>query len=197
MADEPRDLEDANAARNEDRDDPQSRARALLEAADREAGALLREAREQVAAQIAEAAEMGKHEGFSQAEQMREQIAVLEQRMLQEVEAEVVRAALKISAELLDIELAQRATAIVDLVFTALQSARNAKDVYLRVNPRDAKILREHTHRLIDALGRAREIDVREDRNVAPGGVLIQTEAGVIDAQLETQLAEISMVLGA
>lgn len=197
MADEPREQEEAHAGRIDERDDPQARARALLEAADLEAEALLREARERVQAQISEAAELGKHEGFSQAEHMREQIAVLEQRMLQEVEGEVVRAALKIAAELLEMELSQRPKAIVDLVFTALHAARNAKDVYLRVNPRDAKILREHTNRLIDALGRAREIDVREDRNVTPGGVLIQTESGVIDAQLETQLAEISMVLGA
>ena len=197
MAHEPEELSALDAAADPERDDPQARAQALLEAAEQEAQALLQEAREQVESQIREAAEMGKHEGFAQAEHMREQIAVLEQRMLQEVEGEVVRAALRISEELLEQEMAQRPTAIVDLVFTALKSARNAKDVYLRVNPRDARILREHTGRLIDALGRAKEIDVREDRNVAPGGVLIQTESGVIDAQLETQLAEISMALGA
>lgn len=197
MADEPQEHPEANAETDQERDDPQARAHALLAAAEQESAELIQEARDEVQAQIQQAAEMGKHEGFAQAEHMREQIAVLEQRMLQEVEGEVVRAALRISEELLAKEMAQRPTAVVDLVFTALKSARNAKDVYLRVNPRDAKILREHTGRLIDALGRAKEIDVREDRNVAPGGVLIQTESGVIDAQLETQLAEISMVLGA
>ena len=64
-------------------------------------------------------------------------------------------------------------------------------------NPADVAVLRDHKTRLIDALGRARDVEVREDRNVKPGGVLVQTESGVIDAQLETQLEEIARVLGA
>jgi flagellar biosynthesis/type III secretory pathway protein FliH len=51
--------------------------------------------------------------------------------------------------------------------------------------------------RLVDALAMVKDVDVREDRKVKPGGVLIQTVSGVIDATLETQLAEIARVLGA
>ena len=46
-------------------------------------------------------------------------------------------------------------------------------------------------------LTRAKDLEIREDRRVKQGGVLIETESGVIDAQLETQLEEIGRVLGA
>lgn len=175
----------------------EARARAIVEEAEAARQALLEEAREEARALVQEAAEQGQAEGFAQAEHLREQIAGLEQRMVKEVEGEVVRAALRVASELLEAELAERPEAVVDIVCTALQSARDARDVFLRVNPQDAPVLRKHRSRLIDALGRARDVDVREDRKVRPGGVLIQTEAGVIDAQLETQLEEIARVLGA
>lgn len=187
----------AHPSRDDGSDDPEARARALRDAAEAEARALIEEAREQVRDLVKRSEEQGKSEGFAQAEHMREQIAVLQQRMVQEVEGEVVRTAMKVAGELLAAELTQRPEAIVDLVHTALRSARDARDVFLRVHPRDAEVLRRHKSRLIDALGRAKEVDVRVDRNVAPGGVLIQTESGVIDAQLDTQLDEIARALGA
>ncbi len=175
----------------------QARVDATLAEAERFEAKLLEEARSAVSEMCRASAAAGQQEGFSEAEHLREQIAAMEQRMLKEVEGEVVRASLRIASELLEAELGAREDAIVNVVCTALVSSRDARDVFLRVNPMDADTLRKHKQRLIDALGRARDVDVREDRNVKPGGVLIQTESGVIDAQLETQLEEIARVLGA
>lgn len=178
-------------------DEVQARASAVLDEAERFRQKLAEEARAAVAEMCRESSAAGQQEGFSEAEYLREQLAAMEQRMLKEVEGEVVRASLRIASELLEAELSAREDAVVDVVATALVTARDARDVFLRVNPMDAETLRKHKPRLIDALGRARDVDVREDRNVKPGGVLIQTESGVIDAQLETQLEEIARVLGA
>ena len=173
-----------------------SRAQAILEEAERFKAELLEEARVEARCLAEEGAEIGQQEGFSEAEYLREQIAAMEQRMLKEVDGEVVRASMRIAAELLEAEMSARPEAIVDMVCCALATARDARDVFLRVNPSDAAVLRQHKSRLIDVLGRARDVDVREDRLVKPGGVLIQTESGVVDAQLQTQLEEISRALG-
>lgn len=174
-----------------------SRAQALLAEARRSAQAIVDQAKRQAAETVREASSLGQQEGFSQAEHMREQLSGLEQRMLKEVEAEVVRTALKIAEQLLTAELHHREDAMVDLAATALGHATEAREVFLRVNPKQAEVLRQHRHRLVDALSMAKDVDVREDKKVAAGGVLIQTESGVIDATLETQLAEIARVLGA
>jgi flagellar biosynthesis/type III secretory pathway protein FliH len=174
-------LEEADALLNESR-----------EAAKR----MLAEAHEEAARMLAAAREQGAAEGAQEAQHMREEIAGLEVRMLGEVEHEIVRAALRVAKDILAVEVQTREDAVVDVAVTAMQSSKNARDLNLRVNPRDAKTLRDHKERLVAALTRARDLDIREDRRVAPGGVLIETESGVVDAQLETQLAEIERVLG-
>lgn len=182
-----------------DTTDPEVRERAnlVIQEAEQAAAELLAEVENEARELAEEATTLGQQEGFSEAEHQREQIAQMEQRMLREVEGEVVRTALRIAGELLDAEMAAREDAVVDIVCAALGTASQARDVFLRVSPADVAALRDNKTRLIDALGRARDVEVREDRNVKPGGVLIQTESGVIDAQLETQLEEIARVLGA
>jgi flagellar biosynthesis/type III secretory pathway protein FliH len=102
---------------------------------------------------------------------------------------------MRVARELLAAELMSREDAVVDVASTALSTAKSARDINLRANPRDAGTLRQHKGRLVSVLTRAKDLEVREDRRVNAGGVLIETEAGVVDAQLETQLEELERVL--
>jgi type III secretion protein L len=174
-----------------------SDARAVIDDAALQAQARVQEARAEAAMLLEEAVEQGAAEGTSQAQHMREELAGLETRMLKEVEAEVVRASVRVAAELLAAEMHQREDAVVDVACAALAAAKQARDINLRANPRDTAILRTHKPRLVSVLARAKDLEIREDRRVKPGGVLIETESGVIDAQLETQLEELARVLGA
>lgn len=164
---------------------------ALIEEAEEKARALLAEAERQVEELIAQAAADGEREGAEQAALMREEIAGLEVRMLAEVDGEIVKAALRVARDLIAAELQTREDAVVDVAATALGAAKTARDINLRTSPRDAPILRQHKARLVAVLTRAKDLEIREDKRVKPGGVLIETEAGVIDAQLDTQLDEL------
>jgi len=170
---------------------------ALLAEAERGRQIMLDDAQAEVDRWIAEATAEGGDEGQAQAQHMRDEIGGLLARMLKEVEGEVVRTAVKVAHEILLAELHMREDAVVDVAVTALVAAKNARDINLRVNPRDAAVLRASKDKLVSNLTRAKDIDIREDRRVKAGGVLIETEAGVVDAQLETQLEEIARVLGA
>src|SRR4051812_31321042 len=126
---------------------------------------------------------------------MREEIAGLLERMLKEVEGEVVRTSMRVARELLAAELQMREDAVVDVAATALQAAKTARDINLRASPRDAPVLRSNKQRLVSVLTRAKDLEIREDKRVKPGGVLIETESGVVDAQLDTQLEELERAL--
>jgi type III secretion protein L len=158
---------------------------------------IIDEAKAEAEAHVKLAAAQGHKEGFSQAAHMREEIAGLEQRMLDEVEGEIVRTALQVAARLITKELAHRPEAVVDIAVGALQNASGAREISLRVHPKSAPLLRAQERRLVDALNMANAVQIREDRNVEPGGVLVQTESGVIDATVDTQLSEIARILGA
>jgi flagellar biosynthesis/type III secretory pathway protein FliH len=156
----------------------------------------LKKADEEIAGWVKEAQESGVKQGFEQAEQFRAKLQKLQETLLAEVEGEVVRAAFDVAGNILNAELSASPDAVVHVVQNALKSVQEVSQVWLRVNPADAQTLRDHKQKLIDVLGRAKDVDVREDKQVERGGVLIQTESGVIDAQLKTQLEEIARVLG-
>lgn len=168
---------------------------AMIEEAERNAREIVENARADVRELIAAAANEGESEGTSQAQHMREEIAGLLERMLKEVEGEVVRTAMRVARDVLTAELQMREDAVVDVAMTALQAAKNARDINLRTAPRDAPALRKHKPRLVSVLTRAKDLEIREDKRVKPGGVLIETESGVVDAQLDTQLEELERVL--
>ena len=64
----------------------------------------------------------------------------------------------------------------------------------MRVNPADLERMREHRDELI-ALGDIRNLRVVEDQRVDRGGVVVDTEAGTIDARISTQLDEARKIL--
>lgn len=146
------------------------------------------------------AREEGYNEGRNEgARELVETVTRSSQRMEQietQLVAQVKDLALGIAKKILGRELSTRPEAVVELVKEALvEKARQRREISLRVNPEDMEVIRENRHALIEVLSRAKEISIREDPDVARYGVVIETDAGTIDAQLETQLAVIEGVL--
>lgn len=138
----------------------------------------------------------GRAEGASELVQI---VAQTSQRLAQIEEQAVPQLrdlALSIARKVLGRELEFHPDAVIDVIKQALaEKARQRREIVLRVNPEDLAILRERKHELLEVLSRAKEIGVREDPDVARFGVVIETDAGIIDAQLETQLAVFERVL--
>ena len=106
--------------------------------------------------------------------------------------------AISIAKKILGRELESNPDAVLALVKQALtDKARQRKEISLRINPEDLEHIRASRSELLEVLSRCQEISIREDPDVARFGVIIETEAGSIDAQLETQLEAIQNVLRA
>ena len=78
---------------------------------------------------------------------------------------------------------------------TPFRTCARAKAMELRVHPEDGKILREKRPRLMELIGRAVDLAIRDDSEVERGGCIIQTEFGTIDGQLRTQFEMLRNVL--
>jgi flagellar biosynthesis/type III secretory pathway protein FliH len=83
---------------------------------------------------------------------------------------------------------------VVYLAARALARARDRREVTLRVHPDDARAARGGEAKLAAILARA-PLAVREDAAVPRGGAIVETEAGVVDAGVEAQLAELRRAL--
>ena len=104
--------------------------------------------------------------------------------------------AMAIARRIIGRELEFHPEAVVEIVKQALgDKARQRREITLRCNPDDVQLLKDSRGELLDMLSRCKDISIREDPEIAPHGVIIETEAGIIDAQLETQLNVLERLL--
>lgn len=144
---------------------------------------------------IEEARTEGLQKGGQQAEQLKTKLSKLKDLYASEVSQDLLRNSLEAAQTLVCTELDSTPAALLKFVQEALNTVPEAMDVRIRANPRDAVILRQNKEQLINLLQRAKDIDIREDKQVSEG-IILQTESGVIDAQLKTQVEEITRLLG-
>jgi type III secretion protein L len=162
--------------------------------AEAEARRIREEAERGLGALRAEAAEEGRREGMARAGALLARAAAERDRRLAAAEREVVAIALAVAGRILGRELAERPAAVAELAARALVEARERREVVLRVGPADARAIRDAEGALGALLVRAR-LAVREDAALAPGAVVVETEAGRIDAGVEAQLEHLRRAL--
>ncbi len=169
-------------------------ARNLLAAARERAAAIRAEAEEAYEARKREGYEDGVMEGrMEQAEKMME-TAMQAVEYIENIEETLVKvvgsAVRKIIGELDDRER------IVRVVRAALVSVRSQQKVLIRVCPADEAAVREALAAMIaSAPGGVSFLDVSADPRMKRGDCILESELGVVDAGLETQLKAIENAL--
>lgn len=105
------------------------------------------------------------------------------------LEPQLLQLTLSIARKVISDELEAGSDIVVKITQRALKTVRQRREITIRANPQDMETLKENKRALLDVLSRTKDIIFEEDPAIALGGVLIETEAGRIDARLETQLA--------
>lgn len=122
--------------------------------------------------------------------------AVDRRALLRNAEVEVVRLALEIARKILRQELSSDPSVVHRIAEAALEQVAIDGLVKLRVNPADYAELGDYWVRAHGSNEGDRSYEIVADAQVSRGGVVIDTRSGTIDAQVETQLDEISRALG-
>lgn len=108
---------------------------------------------------------------------------------LEGIKSSLVEAACDIAKEVISIELSENSNEIAkvlsDELLNELQSASKVK---LKVNPKNHAALSQ-------ALGSLKHVEVLSDNAVSEGGVVVLSDAGNIDAQIQKDLRELSALL--
>lgn len=178
--------------------DAKERALELIDDAQRRAGEIRAQAQ-------SEGFEQGTTDGRSAAqaemddmlETMRgliEMARVERHKIVESAEAEIVRLSVAIAERVLNQHIALDTSAVVEMTRAAITRLVNRETVTVRVNPADIEMIREHREKLM-AMNDIDNMRVIEDQRVDRGGVLIETDAGTIDAKISTQLREVRRLL--
>ncbi len=175
--------------------DAHQSAQGIIEAAKKQAQELLDAAQLEKEKVFDEAREAGRQHGLAQVSEQLIRAKLLQTQVLEQAEKEVVALACKVAEKIIGKDLERKPELVVEICATAIETVRGAQQIVIRVNPKDAAILREHKPRMMELIGRVREIAIKEDSEVARFGCIIETDSGTIDAQLVTQLEMLTSVL--
>jgi flagellar biosynthesis/type III secretory pathway protein FliH len=115
-------------------------------------------------------------------------------RRIDEVEQELPGLIREIARRVLGRELALPGAAVVDVVLEALRPLRNRRQITVRLSPSDLPGL-EAAHGALQQVACAARVELLADDAVEPGGCIVVTEVGRVDARLETQLERLVAAL--
>ena len=105
-----------------------------------------------------------------------EEITAIFNKQIENIEKELISVALDIAKEVIQKELSQSSQEIAySLAKSLMEDLKEASKVKIKVNPEDAKYLKE----------KIKDVEIIEDEAVKKGGIVIMSDVGNIDAQIE------------
>lgn len=113
------------------------------------------------------------------------------ERWLARWETAVVELAVAIAEKLVRRTIAAHPEISTGLVRETLRLATGNGRVHVRLNPQDRDRLGEFSRDVAGSLADLADVALHADDSISPGGCLVETEHGGIDARLETQLNRI------
>ncbi len=99
----------------------------------------------------------------------------------------IVPVATKAARKIVGHELQTRQDTIVDIVANTLKAVAQHKRIIIYVNRKNLQILEDSRPRLKDLFEDLQVLSIREREDIDDGGCVIETEGGIINAQLENQ----------
>lgn len=143
---------------------------------------------------LEEAQAEGRRQGREEWDRLLTALASARDTVIQQAEQDVLRLSVHIARKLLGEDLRLHPDQIRSIVRTALTAVKCDGRITVKVNPQDAGKVRD----LIETLAgehRERRYELVPDHAVKPGGCEVETEAGRIDAQLDTQFSRVEQSL--
>lgn len=143
--------------------------------------------REEDELQKAQAQKEGFEEGFKA---WAKAIAELEheiQQVRSDIEKTLAPIALKAAKKIVGREIELSDDTIVDIVSNSLKAVSQHRKITIYVNKKDLAILEANRPKLKDLFESLESLSLRERADITSGGCIIETEGGIINAQLENQ----------
>jgi type III secretion protein L len=154
----------------------QEKARQILEEAQRERDRIREEARRE-----------GQAQGLAEWNDILVRMRQHADEMAKNWEETMLHLSVEIARKIIGHELRQDPGTTLSIIREVLKSTRAGKRLTLQVNEAEVDYVRSQVQQLKQFLGGG-EIEVVVSASVEPGGCIIDSELGIIDARLETQL---------
>lgn len=113
------------------------------------------------------------------------------------IEPQIVQLAADAVRHIIKIETEENKTLVLATVQNAMRRVAESQSLRIKVNPADLETVRNYREEILEMLDGVKHLEINEDRRVGRGGCALETEAGNIDARIETQLQILPEIFGA
>jgi flagellar assembly protein FliH len=111
--------------------------------------------------------------------------------ILAETEQQIIDLVLLISRKVIKVISENQRSVVISNVVQALRKVKDRGNIIIKVNLMDLKLTSEHTKEFIQKVEGVKSLQIVEDSTVDPGGCVIETDFGEIDARISSQLTEL------
>lgn len=122
-------------------------------------------------------------------------VEALRQQAWNEMEPQVMQLVFDLARHVIKQEVESNRSVVMAVIRNALRRVADSGTLRIRVSEADLETVRGSREELIGLLENIHQIEIVEDRRVGPGGCVVETERGNIDARIETQVGEIGAAL--
>jgi type III secretion protein L len=147
--------------------------------------------KKQVVKEIEQQKKQASEEGFAAGyNEWLQMVGFLEKeisRVHTELEKTVMPVALKAAKKIVGAELQLKKDAIVDIVMSTLKTIAQHKRIIIYVSKSDYETLEGAKNKLKPMFEQLESLSIREKDDLEPGGCIIETEVGIINAQLQNR----------
>jgi type III secretion protein L len=109
------------------------------------------------------------------------------QTLRDDIQKKILPLSLKAARKIMGEELRIHPDRIVDIVMNSLKPVTQHKKIVIYVNKADLQLLEENKPKFKEIFDHLESLSIQERSDIEPGGCIIETEAGIINAQLENQ----------
>ncbi len=131
----------------------------------------------------------------SECENMLKEAEKTRETIILSAEEEILNLALAIARKIIDKEVRENSDIIINLVRKTLATIGNAGNVKIRVNPQDFDKVLENKELFARDGRTVDDMEIQLDSSMAPGGFIMESELGIVDARLETRMDKVEKAL--
>lgn len=126
-----------------------------------------------------------------------EEISSLRWSILNNSKYDSVRLIMIIVSQVIKVEVAEKENIILQAVERALQAAVQSEEYRIKINPEDWAVITANKHLFVASMSGLKNIIFESDDQVGRGGCIVESDKGMVDARIETQLEKIQEYLWA
>ncbi len=118
-------------------------------------------------------------------------ISLSQEKVIMSAEESIGKLALAVAGKLIRREIHADESVVEDIVRESLEAVKSGNSIKLKVNARDIDRIRDCKDILLQAADNIPDFEIVEDPRIEQGGCIIETDFGIVDARIDSQLQEI------